>query len=105
MKKQTRPQPILFGVSMIMLFCMIVMSPTSVLASMPPADAVSVGNGVCLDCHDDVGADFAKTMHGTLLSKTSANSCESCHGPGSAHVEDGDPAMIINPAKQDQFDG
>ncbi len=105
MKKISRPQSRLYGVSIVMLFCMIVLSSTSAKANMPPADAVSVGSSVCLDCHEDVGNDFAKTMHGTLLSKASESSCESCHGPGSAHAENQDPAMIINPAKQDQFDG
>jgi DmsE family decaheme c-type cytochrome len=30
-------------------------------------------------------------------------SCEACHGPGSAHVEEADPEMIINPANDSQF--
>jgi DmsE family decaheme c-type cytochrome len=29
----------------------------------------------------------------------STNACETCHGPGQAHAESGDPALIKNPAK------
>lgn len=58
-----------------------------------------VGDETCLDCHEDVVAGFKKTIHGRIadfevvgLSK----GCESCHGPGSIHAEDEDPANIIS---------
>jgi DmsE family decaheme c-type cytochrome len=61
-----------------------------------------VGNEMCLECHDDVGENFDMTSHGTLLSgsaKYNERSCEACHGPGSVHVDEMDPASIINPAR------
>ena len=63
------------------------------------AGASYVGDQSCLDCHEEVVAGFKKTIHGRIadfevvgLSK----GCESCHGPGSIHAEDGDPASIIS---------
>ncbi len=61
-----------------------------------------VGSDMCLDCHDDIGEGFHKTAHGILLGKSDRYAerlCESCHGPGSKHIEEMDVASIINPAK------
>ena len=62
------------------------------------AGASYTGDETCLECHDDM-VGFKKTIHGRIadfevvgLSK----GCESCHGPGSIHVEDEDPASVIN---------
>ena len=69
--------------------------------------AGEVTNDVCADCHDLVDA-FANTPHGTYFaddSKLATAGCESCHGSAVEHIEDGDPAKIINPAKTDQFGG
>ena len=63
------------------------------------AGASYVGDQSCLDCHEEVVEGFKKTIHGRIadfevvgLSK----GCESCHGPGSIHAEDEDPASIIS---------
>jgi len=104
MKNQKRPQSKFIGVSMVMLLGIVILSAIPVWAGVPD-NAVMVGDATCLECHDDIGAAFAATMHGTLLSSSSGSTCESCHGPGSVHVESNDPADIINPARQSQFDG
>ncbi len=78
-----------------------VLCNTSVLAGGIP-------NETCLDCHDEVGEAFAQTSHGLYFGVRPALSeygCESCHGDGVAHVEEGDPELIINPANHDQFGG
>lgn len=49
------------------------------------AAAGTVGSEVCAECHEDVAAAFDLSAHGRA-----AESCESCHGPGQAHAEDGD---------------
>ncbi|MBN2225853.1 MAG: DmsE family decaheme c-type cytochrome [candidate division Zixibacteria bacterium] len=72
-----------------------------------PPDAAFVGSATCLDCHDEIGEAFQKTVHGLAYAaddSRGAVSCESCHGPGSAHIEEADPALITNPATADQFE-
>lgn len=64
-------------------------------------------NETCIDCHDEVGEAFAQTPHGIFFSGQSelaTYGCASCHGSGLEHVEEGgDPDLIINPARHDQF--
>jgi DmsE family decaheme c-type cytochrome len=70
-------------------------------AAAPQAAGDYVGEDTCLTCHD------TQTYKGTRHALTSnprtpaANhGCESCHGPGSAHVEAGGGAVgIVNLAK------
>lgn len=56
-----------------------------------------VGSDVCQSCHEDQYQAFAASAHVQTLKKEEAASqgCESCHGPGAAHVEGGgDPEKI-----------
>jgi DmsE family decaheme c-type cytochrome len=63
-----------------------------------PADYV--GETTCLTCHED--QKYAGTAHGLKTNNrtpAATHGCESCHGPGKAHVDaGGDPANIIRPA-------
>ncbi len=56
------------------------------------------GDATCLTCHESQGQSLAKTRHGQPLhARTPAatgRACESCHGPGQAHADSGDPALI-----------
>ncbi len=50
----------------------------------------------CGICHDVVTAEFAMTPHG--MAGKQATSCESCHGDGTAHMDEGgDPSLIMTP--------
>ena len=59
-----------------------------------------VGSEVCKDCHEDQFKAFEKTSHAELSKmgswKNKVTGCEACHGPGKAHIEEGDPAKIIS---------
>lgn len=82
------------------------LSAPALMADREPARgkaAIQAGNYVgadtCLTCHED--HDYKGTAHGRAANpKTPAatHGCESCHGPGQAHVEaGGDKSLIRNP--------
>lgn len=52
-----------------------------------------VGSAVCRTCHPNVWADFYKNPHYKSIASGNElperTGCESCHGPGKAHVEAG----------------
>ena len=55
-------------------------------------DAYAVGEKVCATCHTAQVASFGQTLMGKLAKNpkhAAGLSCESCHGPGSAHVKAG----------------
>jgi len=60
-------------------------------APAPVAAAGYVGTSKCLECHEDQAATLKGTPHGQAKnprSPAAGHGCESCHGPGQAHVED-----------------
>jgi DmsE family decaheme c-type cytochrome len=64
--------------------------------SSPPAAQTSgfVGDETCATCHEAEGKSLRQTLHGKAQNvRTPAakngQSCETCHGPGQAHVESG----------------
>lgn len=70
----------------------------SLRAKEAAAQANYMGSETCMECHEEVGKAFQKTIHGRLAEfelKGQVGGCESCHGPGSAHVEEEDPSKII----------
>ena len=59
-----------------------------------------VGSEACKDCHEDQFKNFSHTSHAQLTKigswKNKVTGCESCHGPGKAHIEEGDPKKMIS---------
>jgi DmsE family decaheme c-type cytochrome len=69
--------------------------------------ATYVGIEACAACHEDVVQAFEHSIHGQKgFDLRSDKACETCHGPGSAHVDsEGDPTKItriplLSPEKQ-----
>lgn len=73
------------------------------MLTLPTIEGASkVGDGNCASCHKELMAPFAKTVHGRLAGfevMGGEKGCESCHGPGSMHVKDGDYSKIFSFAK------
>jgi predicted CXXCH cytochrome family protein len=77
---------------------------TTVMAPPQVPGATFVGNQACADCHQEYTRMFAGSPHSRVHIQTAAlkgqTGCESCHGPGSLHVQQ--PAArgnIVNPRK------
>ena len=71
--------------------------PPRAAASQPAGDYV--GEATCATCHDQ---SYKGTKHALMLNErtpAATHGCESCHGPGKAHADSGDPALIKNPKK------
>jgi predicted CXXCH cytochrome family protein len=64
-----------------------------------------VGNTVCFDCHTNITRGFLSSPHARVHLEDAKlpgqTGCESCHGPGSKHVEAGGGrgTFILNPGK------
>jgi DmsE family decaheme c-type cytochrome len=86
-----------------LVLCLVL--PIGAIAQSP---ADYVGTETCLDCHDGMAADIAKTVHGKLADYQYpglATGCEACHGPGATHAESEDPADIFSPTADMGNDG
>ena len=72
-------------------------------ASSAQAGAQYVGSDTCKNCHEELFNGLRSTPHVNLLKEgkkvggVEVHGCESCHGPGSLHVEGGgDVTKIIS---------
>jgi DmsE family decaheme c-type cytochrome len=60
----------------------------------------------CAACHEPVVKQYLTTRHGKAekFATEGYQSCASCHGDVSAHVESADPSKIFNPAKAEPME-
>jgi predicted CXXCH cytochrome family protein len=77
-------------------------TPGAVVVPLEIPGAHYVGNKACADCHADIVREFPASPHARVHFEDAAmvgeTGCESCHGPGSKHIESGGNAQfIINP--------
>jgi DmsE family decaheme c-type cytochrome len=74
-------------------------APTSGAQTAPPSQATGyVGSDTCLTCHSDMGDTLKGTAHAQAQnprSPAAGHGCESCHGPGQAHVNDDAKGNIL----------
>jgi predicted CXXCH cytochrome family protein len=80
-------------------------SPVTATKADPPTGSKPVstdyvGSEACKDCHEDQFKNYNHTAHAKLASvkswKDKVTGCETCHGPGKAHIEEADPKKIIS---------
>ena len=66
-------------------------SPAPAGATQTAAGGGYVGTEKCLECHEEQKKGYENTTHGRAShprSPAATRGCESCHGPGSRHVDD-----------------
>ena len=76
--------------------------PAKPAAAQPAVAGQYAGTDTCVTCHDAEGKSLNGTKHGEAKNPRSPaanHGCESCHGPGQAHVDDDAKGHILNPAK------
>lgn len=62
-------------------------------------DGEYAGTEVCEVCHADVVESFPMTAHAVAAGWELETACETCHGPGAAHVESGGESDMIRIAE------
>lgn len=62
-------------------------------AQAPPVSGDYVGDDTCVTCHEPEGKSIMNTPHGQAQNPrapAAVHGCETCHGPGKAHVDQPD---------------
>ena len=85
--KDPSSRSLLMG-ALLLLLGVLPNGPAAALDEPAPVEATFVGSEACADCHD-TAETLVGTPHGSVFfEEKSGHGCESCHGPGSIHVDD-----------------
>ena len=91
---------ILLCLATFLVFCSFYCSQKFIKVAIPKIDGASYsGDQSCVDCHEEISTEFKKSIHGRLAKFEASGKrkgCESCHGPGSQHVDEEDPEKILS---------
>jgi predicted CXXCH cytochrome family protein len=88
---------------LLIVSCSSLTKTTLVPVEIPGASYV--GNAACYYCHTNITRNFPSSAHGRIdfenAKLADKTGCESCHGPGSKHIEAGGGRgkFIVNPGK------
>lgn len=69
---------------------------TLALVGVPLLFGEDDGAEACVDCHAEVVESYRLSPHSRVAGIAPENTCTSCHGDASEHVQTGDPAAIRN---------
>ncbi len=91
------------ALTVVLLSCSTFETNRTIVAPPSIPGAEFVGSEACDACHNEITRDFRTATHARLTAKgdnAKEMGCESCHGPGSKHIEAGGGAgTIVNPHK------
>ena len=91
------------ALTVILLSCSNFESSRALLAPPSIPGAEFVGSEECATCHEAITRDFKTATHARLKAQgdnAKNMGCESCHGPGSLHVQSGgERTKIVNPRR------
>ena len=65
-------------------------------------DESFAGDETCMECHEEIYESFWENIHGvkgdprTPAGRSEDFVCESCHGPGATHAEEGEGGGILD---------
>ena len=88
-----------FGLLGAAMLCVTATAAQQPHETVDPASGNLVGTAGCAACHKDVVKDFANNPHSrpAQILDGKGVTCESCHGLGKAHAENGDVSLIFAP--------